>query len=139
VLQKFLVAMKGKLTKEENEAEEREMKERGEMAKKGKTWSPKPLPVYFPERLPKLHNLACLIKTLFDIIRAIINRIGTAHKYGSLYKSFDWLREEVEKVSKNALDGLTDIFAFMYFAVRNGTQYTEAVKKVGKCGQWEWV
>jgi hypothetical protein len=104
--------------------------------------APKPLPLYFPERLPKLHNLACLIETLFDIFRALVHRIRIEQKYIPFKVNFEfaWLEAEVQKQFTSAIDGLTNIRAFMYFAIRNGTYYKEAVNKVGDVdGKIFWV
>jgi hypothetical protein len=131
--------MKGILTEEERETEKRQLKERERARTVGKFPAlPKPLPpLYWPDQLPKLHNLACLLKTLNDIIRAIID--GMSKRYGPSNPIFYWLNREVLNVSTSAIDGLTNIGAFMYFVIQNGTHYAEAVKKVGQCGWMDGV
>jgi hypothetical protein len=100
VIQEFLSAMKGKETE-------------------------RPRPLYFPERLSKLHTLSCLISTLKDIIESIM-------KPKSDIPTEFMLSKNLHELFPRAIDNLTDIEAFMYFTITNGTHYKEALVKVGQ-------
>jgi hypothetical protein len=112
--------MKGKITKKEREAKE---KEKAKKAAGKKPLLPLPMPMpYFPERLPKLHTLRSLLATLIDITGSIIKTIKSKYKP---------IVRKNNKIFTRAFGGLTDRAAFMYFVIRNGTHYAEALKEVG--------
>jgi hypothetical protein len=105
---------------------------KGKLTKRG---PPSPPSLYFPERMPKLDILACLIHTLMDIIICIIKTI--------IPRSDGSYVMDVEKIFPRAIGRLTDHGRFMYFAIRNGTHFNEALNEVGGgkmgCGVWSGI
>jgi hypothetical protein len=90
---------------------------------------------HFPERLPNLHNLACLVNTLIDIIKAIIGQTQPPYKLASDAQLYAKMGKNVYAIFTRAIDDLTDIRRFIYFTIRNGPHYTEALNQVHMEGE----
>jgi hypothetical protein len=110
--------------KEKRTQKKRDAKENSEKAASKKPLLPLPMPMpYFPERLPKLYTLRPLLATLINIMECIIKKIKP-NDYSTVWEN--------NQIFTRAFGNLVKSLApFMYFAIRNGTHYVEAMEKVG--------
>jgi hypothetical protein len=123
ILQRFRDSGKDIITKKEWE-EAKTLKELGKEASTAEA-------LYFPERLPKLHNLACLVHTLSGLVRAILVKIRPRrYVLASDEQLYAKMGNNVYAIFTEAIDRLTNIRRFIYFTIRNGTHYTEAFNQV---------